>query len=643
MAMAVRGTRARLAFMVILAFTLSSATFTVLRVQSAGAAGVANPGPVTMTVNGPGSFFNVAGNQFDLPSTATPTVCNNTTNDDVAVDDATQQQDTNIDFPADTQCGSAADDSEVKGGIQPRTYISLSGNVDAAGNISVPQAGINFPTMYVYSSQANGVIDIFPAATAAATGTLDPATGKATMHVDWQIQVQQSFLGIDCAAQISMDLSTDLADLANAGTIPVTPVPYDPSTGNVTITGNHFAVGAMMVTGGTISGKTGIIDASSTTFTDPNAAFTASDVGKTIVIVGAGAGGGNLNAKISAVSSATSITLNKPAVTSVNPADYTYGKSTQQLCDLVGSGFGLPAGVGSSATSLSVTSNTAFQPTTTTTSTTTTTVPPSTTTTVAPTTTTVPPSTTTTVAPTTTTVPPSTTTTVAPTTTTTVPPSTTTTVAPTTTTTVPPTTTTTVAPTTTTTVPPTTTTTVAPTTTTTTAPTTTTSTSTSTSTTTTAPTTTTTAPTTTTTSPAAITLSTSTVVQGGSFSLTSKGWKPGTNVDAFLNSTPIFLGTMLADASGVVSGTFAVPANFPTGPHTVTLTGTGIASNVGQTLSAGLTIGAFVQAPTTTAPPAVGTLPSTGSESMTLTGMAFLLLGTGAALVLVARRRAAQA
>jgi LPXTG-motif cell wall-anchored protein len=117
---------------------------------------------------------------------------------------------------------------------------------------------------------------------------------------------------------------------------------------------------------------------------------------------------------------------------------------------------------------------------------------------------------------------------------------------------------------------------------------------------------------------------------------------PGTNVDATLNSTPLFLGTMLADNNGVVTGTFAVPANVATGAHTVTLVGTGIAGNVGQTLSGPLTIGAFVQAPTTTTPPVVGTLPTTGSETMTLTAMAFLLLSTGAALVLVTRRRATQ-
>ena len=163
------------------------------------------------------------------------------------------------------------------------------------------------------------------------------------------------------------------------------------------------------------------------------------------------------------------------------------------------------------------------------------------------TTTTAPPVTTTTTAPptTTTTTPPATTTTTkAPTTTTTAPPATTTT---TTTTTAPPaTTTTTKAPTTTTTAPP------------------------ATTTTTKAPTTTTTVVSPTTTGGA---LDTSQVTAGGSFTVSSGGWGPSSAVGVTLHSTPLNLGTLTADGSGNVQGTFSVPAGFDTGAHTVELTG----------------------------------------------------------------------
>jgi LPXTG-motif cell wall-anchored protein len=302
--------------------------------------------------------------------------------------------------------------------------------------------------------------------------------------------------------------------------------------------------------------------------------------------------------------------------------------------------------------------------TTTTSSTSTTTTTAPTTTTTAPTTTTststTSTSTTSTTAPTTTTTTtaPTTTTTTAPTTTTST--STTTTTAPTTTTTAPTTTTstststTTTAPTTTTTAP--TTTTTAPTTTTT-APTTTT----------TAPTTTTTEPTTTTTEPTTTTTTTpasstttstakpaeptgtvtpSTIEQGGSFTINSTGWKAGSNVEATLNSTPVTLGTLVADATGTVNGTFNVPAGFELGAHTVNLSGTS-AAGIAGTLSASITVIAQTTTTTSTIAPATtaftstttGSLPVTGADSVKLVGVAVLLLGTGGALLVVRRRR----
>ncbi len=116
-----------------------------------------------------------------------------------------------------------------------------------ASIVTVPVAGISFPKFYVFASAANGVIDVVPAATAVATGTVNPATGKATFHVSWKLEVIQSFFKIDCASSISMDLSSDPTDPANAGPIGVAPVPYNASTGTVTVSGNMFALGAETV------------------------------------------------------------------------------------------------------------------------------------------------------------------------------------------------------------------------------------------------------------------------------------------------------------------------------------------------------------------------------------------------------------
>ena len=355
----------------------SGALLSTMLVGGAGAGPgdvVLNPGPVTMTVDA-GGFFNVAGNDLSLPSTATLPQCSDGINNDVAVDNPASAQDTNIDFdgvPKDAQCNSLADDSEVKAGVQPRQYITLSGNVDQDGNINVPQGSVSFPPFYVFSD-AGGAIDVLPTPLSDATGTLDPATGEASLSLDWQLRVAQNFFRIDCVASISMDLSSDPGNAANSGSIPVTPSPYNTTTGDVTVTGNTFAI-APFVPNELVSGTTGAATAASTTFTDPNGSFqagnwnsagTGGDVNKQITIVGAGPGGADLNTQIAGVTNATTITLADPAGTSVDPASYSYSASTQSFCDTVGSGFGIDPGTGApsgnSAAQLSVTSDVVFQ------------------------------------------------------------------------------------------------------------------------------------------------------------------------------------------------------------------------------------------------------------------------------------------
>ena len=349
------------------------------------------------------------------------------------------------------------------------------------------------------------------------------------------------------------------------------------------------------------------------------------------------------------------------------------------------------------------TTTTTEAPTTTTTeapATTTTTEAPATTTTEAPTTTTTeaPATTTTTEAPTTTTTeaPATTTTTEAPaTTTTTEAPTTTTTEAPATTTTTeaPATTTTTEAPTTTTTEAPTTTTTEAPATTTTTeAPATTTtkalttttteaSTSTTTPATTAGPTTTvasdqvagampltsstTTAPSTTgsaqttTTAPSApltpgspsdgavpvaIKLASSTVTNDEKVTVKGSGFQSGSVVDFELHSTPVSLGSAIADASGTVSFTATLPAG-TTGEHSIVAIGV---SPLGARVELSTPISVAPSTELAALPAKVGSAPATGDiepTDLAFTGVDALglsLVGFGliaAGTVLMRRRR----
>ena len=263
-------------------------------------------------------------------------------------------------------------------------------------------------------------------------------------------------------------------------------------------------------------------------------------------------------------------------------------------------------------------------------STTTTEPPASTTTTVDPgtTTTTAPPASTTTTTPgatTTSTAPPASTTTTTPgaTTTTAPPASTTTTAAPTTTTTAPPATTTTTAP------PATTTTTVAGTTTTTKASTTTSTVAGSTTSTTSGATTT-----TSTTLPAGTTVS-PTAAAGGSIAVTSTGWLPGSTVTGLLRSDPVTLGTLTADSTGKISGSYPVPANTTPGLHELELVGKD-ANGAARSVMAGVTITA---AGGTTTTKAGGTVPRTGSEVWPQVLVGALMVGLGGVLVELARRR----
>jgi hypothetical protein len=339
---------------------------------SAGAGDVVNnPGPGTFVASG-GGFLTLAGRNTVLPSTATPTQCNDGINNDVAVDDPTKSQDANIDFdggashgvspatPVDVQCAGALDDSEIALGNQPRGYITNVGTVDKDGNLVIPQGGFTFPKSYVYAA-TGGAITIVPTATSAAIGTLNPATGVLNLHVNWKFELQQAFFHIDCAAPISMDLSSSPLDSTNSGPIPVAPVAYNTSTGSVTVSSNTFSVPAMTPVG-VVSRATGSATAASTTFTDSSAPFKATDVGRSVTIFGAGTAGADLVAQIKTFTSTTSVVLNVPAVTTVSPATWTLADSSQQLCDSVNTGFGLPAAAGVNANQLSFNSSTVFIP-----------------------------------------------------------------------------------------------------------------------------------------------------------------------------------------------------------------------------------------------------------------------------------------
>lgn len=137
---------------------------------------------------------------------------------------------------------------------------------------------------------------------------------------------------------------------------------------------------------------------------------------------------------------------------------------------------------------------------------------------------------------------------------------------------------------------------------------------------------------------ATLTLSQPTVFQGAAFSATMTGCTPGETIRFVLTSDPIEMGTVVADATGTGTITFTVPANYPTGPHTVTSTcGT-------QVLTANIEVLARAVTPATT--PSSTPLPVTGSDTDLFVRAGVSLVAVGGLLVVAAfaaRRRSGSA
>lgn len=72
----------------------------------------------------------------------------------------------------------------------------------------------------------------------------------------------------------------------------------------------------------------------------------------------------------------------------------------------------------------------------------------------------------------------------------------------------------------------------------------------------------------------------------------AEGYQPGGDVDVWLNSTPVKLGTTTADGDGRVSGQYAVPAAVDAGDHRVVLAGT-TKSGGDSVIGVGLRIGEY--------------------------------------------------
>jgi LPXTG-motif cell wall-anchored protein len=129
----------------------------------------------------------------------------------------------------------------------------------------------------------------------------------------------------------------------------------------------------------------------------------------------------------------------------------------------------------------------------------------------------------------------------------------------------------------------------------------------------------------------ALTLSSGTGAPGDRIAVTGAHFAAGTQVTFVFNSAPVQLGTATAGADGTLAFAFAVPS-VPAGAHTVT-------ASVGGTVVASAAFTVTATGSATSGDPA-SALASTGSDvSLAAILVAVLLLGAGAILLVLRRRR----
>ena len=111
------------------------------------------------------------------------------------------------------------------------------------------------------------------------------------------------------------------------------------------------------------------------------------------------------------------------------------------------------------------------------------------------------------------------------------------------------------------------------------------------------------------------------------------GFKPGEKVTLTMHSTPVVLGTFTADANGVVTATYTIPAGAPAGEHTFVYEG-----DMGSYFQETVRVGSGTAVAT-----AGSGLAYTGADVAVPLALAGALVLAGGGALLVARRRNTEA
>jgi LPXTG-motif cell wall-anchored protein len=134
------------------------------------------------------------------------------------------------------------------------------------------------------------------------------------------------------------------------------------------------------------------------------------------------------------------------------------------------------------------------------------------------------------------------------------------------------------------------------------------------------------------------------VPPGGDLQIEGCCFADGSTVTITIESEPRVLGTTTARADGSILARVTIPADMPAGTHTVKATGPAADGGGTLVLATVIRVSGAAQGTggtgTGTTGAGAGTLPRTGDDSsLPLTQLALVLVVSGAALIIVARRR----
>jgi hypothetical protein len=138
-------------------------------------------------------------------------------------------------------------------------------------------------------------------------------------------------------------------------------------------------------------------------------------------------------------------------------------------------------------------------------------------------------------------------------------------------------------------------------------------------------------------------LSQDTLKAGDSVTIQAGGWQPSSDVEIFLHSDPVDIGTLTADESGNIDGSVSIPADTPPGTHEIVALGLDT-SGEPMGSSADVTVQSAEADPTGGTPSAaspvttMGQLPYTGSSPLPMVFWAVSLLVFGRMAMLLGKR-----